>query len=648
MKWWVGLLLLGSSTLAYATTPIPTPVPARVVFKLQPGATAARFITTSGSTVLPNLLTVQSPCGDQPQYDCAGFQMSCTGTTCYRLCNTVNGSEVCTSASQPVPYADQCVTCGVEQKTEAQYYGIDNDYWGQPTGTPTVKSSVRQSFTTGRPLTVSSLDVKLARESAESGTIRFEVWDSALTTRRLRSADVTLTNGTTTSATYHVAMPGTLPAGTYVLVMQGTTSGGRVLWRCTTPGTAYSGQAWQGATLRDSDFLFALYEATTALPTPVVTALPTGTRTATPISTVTRTVTPTQTSTPVPTSTTTRTPIATPTGTRTSTPVATWTPLLACPCATEAPSSSSSTRTSTPLPTVVATPNGTFWDASGIPPAQNVMMFKLLNRTNGQYDDAHVFWSVSINGVKQTHSFAEQNLFDMPANAAGRMYFYLGKVGQTNTDYYDFIEYTIGTAQFNGNTTRVDAFGIKIAMLLHNADGTEQLVGEDAKTFAESRATTFQRFIDAVPDEFKALATGTAPYRILNPGWGGFDKGGAHQDYYSAYIDAIWAINGLTIPKAGANASGLGSYPNLSAGIYRHTIPVDQVTFSPDGKLLNQSMWADPSTFYLHAPADYYAKFWHDNAIDGKAYGFPYDDVGGYSSYISHKNPQYMLVAVGW
>jgi Beta-1,3-glucanase len=39
---------------------------------------------------------------------------------------------------------------------------------------------------------------------------------------------------------------------------------------------------------------------------------------------------------------------------------------------------------------------------------------------------------------------------------------------------------------------------------------------------------------------------------------------------------------------------------------------------------------------------------WHDNAVNGKAYGFPYDDVGGYSSYISHASPQYMLVAIGW
>ena len=44
----------------------------------------------------------------------------------------------------------------------------------------------------------------------------------------------------------------------------------------------------------------------------------------------------------------------------------------------------------------------------------------------------------------------------------------------------------------------------------------------------------------------------------------------------------------------------------------------------------------------------YYAKFMHDNAYDGKAYGFPYDDVGGYSSYISHSNPKYMIVAIGW
>jgi hypothetical protein len=299
----------------------------------------------------------------------------------------------------------------------------------------------------------------------------------------------------------------------------------------------------------------------------------------------------------------------------------------------------------TPPVTTPPAPAG-FWDASNIPPAKNVMMFKFLNRTNSQYPDSQVFWSVTINGVNQTHSIADQQFFDMPANSSGRIYVYLGSVGTNQNQYYDFLEYTIGPTQFNGNTTRVDAFGVKLAMRLHCSNGFEATVGENPATFAEDRAATFARFVAAVPPEFQHLATIQAPYRIVNPGAGGFDVGGAYQNYYAAYIDQIWSSNGLTIPKAGPNGSGLGSYPDLSAAIYRHT--AGPGTFSPDGKLLSQSMWVNSQNFYLQAPANYYAKFWHDNGIDGKAYGFPYDDVGGYSTYISHSNPQYMLVAIGW
>jgi Beta-1,3-glucanase len=48
------------------------------------------------------------------------------------------------------------------------------------------------------------------------------------------------------------------------------------------------------------------------------------------------------------------------------------------------------------------------------------------------------------------------------------------------------------------------------------------------------------------------------------------------------------------------------------------------------------------------AAAARYAEFWHQNAINGKQYGFPYDDDAGQSSDISVTNPQYMVVAVGW
>jgi hypothetical protein len=76
--------------------------------------------------------------------------------------------------------------------------------------------------------------------------------------------------------------------------------------------------------------------------------------------------------------------------------------------------------------------------------------------------------------------------------------------------------------------------------------------------------------------------------------------------------------------------------PSMCAALNRHVAQ------------LPQSQWETPSNFYPAAPANYYAKFWHDNAINGLAYGFPYDDVAGQSSFISHGNPQWLEVAVGW
>jgi hypothetical protein len=296
-----------------------------------------------------------------------------------------------------------------------------------------------------------------------------------------------------------------------------------------------------------------------------------------------------------------------------------------------------------------------FWDASDIPAAHNVMTFKFLNRTNGKYKDTEVFWSFKSGTISETHSIAEQSTYDMPANNSGRMYFYLCGAGDatcaadpTTSRYYDFIEHTIGAAQYNGNTTRVDAFGLKIAMKLHCADGYEIAVGEDSDTFLEDRAVTFQKFIDAVPAEFKPLAQPPfAPYRIVEPGAGGFNSGGPYASYYDSFVDQLWSANGLTIAKPGPNGSGLAAYPDISAAIFRHVGAVAG-TFDANGKLLDNNLWHDPSTFYSAAPANYYARFWHEHALDGKAYGFPYDDVGGYSSYISHANPQYMLVAIGW
>ncbi|HXA60534.1 MAG TPA: glycoside hydrolase family 64 protein, partial [Streptosporangiaceae bacterium] len=287
------------------------------------------------------------------------------------------------------------------------------------------------------------------------------------------------------------------------------------------------------------------------------------------------------------------------------------------------------TTSVTPSPTSSSPGPDTFWgDTSTIPPAQNVLMLKILNRTNGKYPDSQVYWS--YNG--QVHSIADQPYFDMPVNSAGRMYFYLGS---PNSQYYDFIEFTVGASAFNGNTTRVDAFGLKLAMRLHAHDGYDVQVGETQQVFAEDRSVTFQRFSNAVPAEFKVLAQTQAPYRIIAPGSDpSFRTGGVNANYFTAYANSV-GVNEPTSNIFGC-AGSLGGNPTMCAALNRHvaTLPTAQQ--------------ADPTQYYLSAPANYYAKFWHDNDINRLAYGFPYDDVDGQSSFISHAAPQYLLIAVGW
>ncbi|GAA0576074.1 hypothetical protein GCM10010172_71030 [Paractinoplanes ferrugineus] len=270
-----------------------------------------------------------------------------------------------------------------------------------------------------------------------------------------------------------------------------------------------------------------------------------------------------------------------------------------------------------------------FWgDTAGIPAARNVVEVKVLNRTNGRYPDSQVFWS--FNG--QTHSIAEQPYLDMPANSAGRMYFHLGSA---DSQYYDFIEFTVGPDVFNGNTTRVDAFGLKLALRLHSHDGTDQQVGENYQTFTEDRMATFARFAAAVPTPFQHSATATAPYRIVSPGGDpAFQPGGQYQNYLSSYASSV-GVSATTQQIFGCSGP-LAANAAQCAALNRHTAD------------LPAAQQETVSNFYRAAPANYYAEFWHDNSLGALAYGFPYDDVAGQSTFISHGDPQYLLVAVGW
>ena len=275
-------------------------------------------------------------------------------------------------------------------------------------------------------------------------------------------------------------------------------------------------------------------------------------------------------------------------------------------------------------------PPSSFWGNTGaIPAATHVLELSIVNQTNGQYPDSQVYWS--FNG--QTESIAQQPYVDMPANSAGRMYFYLGT---PNGPYYDFIEFTVGASSINVDTTRVDRFGLKLALLLHGHDGSNQEVGESYPTFQESRSATFARFQSSVPTEFKELATDQAPYGIPSPGNDpAFQPGGAYASYFTSYAAANGDSADSTAQIFGCGGT-LSANPTLCAGLNRHVAQ------------LPAAQQSNPANFYLAAPANYYAQFWHQNAINGLQYGFPYDDDAGQSSDISITNPQYMVVAVGW
>jgi beta-glucanase (GH16 family) len=275
-------------------------------------------------------------------------------------------------------------------------------------------------------------------------------------------------------------------------------------------------------------------------------------------------------------------------------------------------------------------PPASFWGpTSTIPTAKKVLEVKVINRTNGRYPNSKVFWS--FDGTEK--SIAQQQYIGMPANSSGRMYFYLGS---KNSKYFDFIEFTVGSNSMNVDTTRVDRFGLKLALLARSHAGKTQEIGEDYATFKESRASTFARFKAFVPAQFKGLATINAPYGIPSPGNDpAFQPGGKYAAYFTAYATAHGAKGDTTADVFGCGGT-LSANPPLCAGLNRHVAQ------------LPASRQQNPATFYKAGPANYYAEFWHENAINGKQYGFPYDDDAGQSSDISVANPQYMVVAVGW
>lgn len=319
--------------------------------------------------------------------------------------------------------------------------------------------------------------------------------------------------------------------------------------------------------------------------------------------------------------------------------------------------------------------------ASSIPnPTGGGVSLKVMNGTGGTYADNQIYWGVigknpatdkwsyldqsgqlvpissdlnnaaghlTKNGVNYAniyHKVSDTGWINLPKITSGRLFLSVGSPcfiktyddgfagpdlnnpSDPNLDvYFDFVEFTVDDAGYHGNTTRVDQFGFPVQHRLVNKAGNyDQTVGE---LESETRSGLFAKYQNEVPNEFKSLGTLQAPYRIVSPMIGPFKSGGAYENYFAGYSSISTRDILLGIGDA--------SDPQVCASLNRHV-------YTDSGN------WNNVSKYYQAAPANFYAKFWHDHSIDGLAYGFCYDDVNGQAAYLEIGDPKGLIVRVGW
>ena len=277
-------------------------------------------------------------------------------------------------------------------------------------------------------------------------------------------------------------------------------------------------------------------------------------------------------------------------------------------------------------------PTGFWGNTSSIPSTSNAIEFDFLNATNGAYPDSEVYWDV--NGVEE--SVAQSPYYSMSACGSCRVYFYLGS---PTSLYNDFIELNSSGTTINADTSRVDAFGLPLAIHLHNSDGSDTVVGENDSVFSESRTALFQQFENAVPAAFQQLATVNAPYSIPAPGdVAAFQPGGADANYMTAYAASVGATETTqeVFGCQGGGSPALNGDASLCAGLNRCVAQ------------FSTAIQNTPADYYQNAPCNYYAAFWHSVAVNGLQYGFAYDDDNGQSSDFNSTDAQYVQVAIGF
>ncbi|MGP4003386.1 glycoside hydrolase family 64 protein [Streptomyces sp. 8N706] len=234
---------------------------------------------------------------------------------------------------------------------------------------------------------------------------------------------------------------------------------------------------------------------------------------------------------------------------------------------------------------------------------------------------------------------------------------------------HDCAEFTFNSSGMFCNTTMVDMFSVPLEIRLTGAKDQRTGTLRDG-----ARAEVFSAL--AAVDAYAPLVLG-GDLRVIAPGHG-LDAGLFPEDYLARAIDEVWshyASTDLRITTdagtfTGRTSGGRLSFTGPAAVSFskpttRDVLFCDGTLAAPNdgvtgpvaavlGAAFNRSTLrdhpaqptTDPAAFYRPSVTNHYAKAMHAATRDGKAYGFAFDDVAGFASYIEDSAPRAMTLTL--
>ncbi|MEU2786517.1 MULTISPECIES: glycoside hydrolase family 64 protein [Streptomyces] len=226
---------------------------------------------------------------------------------------------------------------------------------------------------------------------------------------------------------------------------------------------------------------------------------------------------------------------------------------------------------------------------------------------------------------------------------------------------HDCAEFTFNSSGMFCNTTMVDMFSVPLSI---------RLTGDKDQTTGRLKAGGRAGVFDAVrgAEGFDRLVVDDT--RVIAPGHG-LDAGLFAKDYFAPYIDEVWSTytaRDLTVKTNAGTFTGrvrgdrftfdgpaqvsfakpstrdvLFCDGNLAAPNDGTTGPVAAILGAGFNRSTLLGEPAQPTTdaaaFYGTDLTNHYAKAVHAATEDGKAYGFAFDDVADFASYIQDTAP---------